>query len=164
MKRVTLETFVALAQLRHFGKVARHLNTTQSTVSARIQGLERDLGTDLFVRSPTGVSLTPKGRKLLTHAVQVIDGMNAMSRAAGLDPYREGNLRLGVSETLASTILPDFIQAFSDQYPKAQVEIIVNTTTYQRDELLDGSDSHMAHFFLSETFVPYRGLVPGLRP
>ena len=27
-----------------------------------------------------------------------------------------------------------------------------------------GSDSHMAHFFLSETFVPYRGLVPGLRP
>ena len=31
-------------------------------------------------------------------------------------------------------------------------------------EVLLGSDSHMAHFFLSETFVPYRGLVPGLRP
>ena len=34
----------------------------------------------------------------------------------------------------------------------------------ERSATLDGSDSHMAHFFLSETFVPYRGLVPGLRP
>ena len=33
-----------------------------------------------------------------------------------------------------------------------------------RENDLIGSDSHMAHFFLSETFVPYRGLVPGLRP
>ena len=32
------------------------------------------------------------------------------------------------------------------------------------ERTMRGSDSHMAHFFLSETFVPYRGLVPGLRP
>ena len=32
------------------------------------------------------------------------------------------------------------------------------------DQGTTGSDSHMAHFFLSETFAPYRRLVPGLRP
>ena len=137
MKRVTLETFIALAHMRHFGKVAHFLNTTQSTVSARIKGLEADLGAELFTRDPSGVALTPKGRELLAHAVQLVDGMNAMSLAAGIDPHREGTLRLGVSETLASTILPDFVEVFTWQYPKAKVEIIVNTTTFQRDELLD---------------------------
>lgn len=137
MKRVTLETFVALAQLRHFGKVARQLNTTQSTVSARIAALERDLGAALFVRSPNSVALTPKGRDMLRHATDVIAAMDRMSRAVGIDPYREGTLRLGVSETLASTILPGFIGAFSDHYPTSSVEIIVNNTTFQRDQLLD---------------------------
>jgi len=137
MRRVTLETFIALAQMRHFGKVAHSLNTTQSTVSARIKGLERELNAELFVRDPSGVALTPKGRELLSHAVQVVDCMNAMSRATGMDAHREGTLRLGVSETLASTFLPNFVQAFSETYPNAKLEIIVNTTTFQRDELLD---------------------------
>ena len=35
---------------------------------------------------------------------------------------------------------------------------------FESELIREGSDSHMAHFFLSETFVPYRGLVPGLRP
>lgn len=137
MRRVTLETFIALAQMRHFGKVAHSLNTTQSTVSARIKGLERDLGAELFIRDPSGVALTPKGRELLAHAVQVVEGMNAMSRAIGIDPLREGTLRLGVSETLAATLLPDFVDIFSRKYPNAKLEINVNTTTFQRDELLD---------------------------
>ncbi|MEO0391440.1 MAG: LysR family transcriptional regulator [Pseudomonadota bacterium] len=134
---MTLETFIALAQMRHFGKVAHSLNTTQSTVSARIKGLERDLGAELFVRDPSGVALTPKGRELLSHAVQVVEGMNAMTRATGMDAQREGTLRLGVSETLASTFLPNFVQAFTKTYANAKLEIIVNTTTFQRDELLD---------------------------
>ncbi|MFC6585024.1 LysR family transcriptional regulator [Sulfitobacter aestuariivivens] len=137
MKRITLETFIALAHLRHFGKVASQLNTTQSTVSARIAGLERDLGAELFARSSNSVALTPKGRELLTHATEVIASMDRMSRAVGVDPYREGTLRLGVSETLASTILPGFIGAFSAQYPNSSVEIIVNNTGFQRDQLVE---------------------------
>jgi len=137
MKRVTLQAFIALAQLRHFGKVAQHFNTTQSTVSARIQGLERDLGTPLFVRAPGAVALTPNGQELLDHALQVIASMDTLERAAGRDPYRAGNLRLGLSETLASTILPDFVAAFSTAYPEARIEIIVNATGFQRDGLID---------------------------
>lgn len=137
MKRITLETFIALAHLRHFGKVASQLNTTQSTVSARIAGLERDLGAELFTRTSNSVTLTPKGRELLSHATEVIASMDRMSRAVGIDPYREGTLRLGVSETLASTILAGFIGAFSEQYPNSSVEIIVNNTAFQRDQLVD---------------------------
>jgi DNA-binding transcriptional LysR family regulator len=137
VKRITLETFIALAHLRHFGKVAQQLNTTQSTVSARIAGLERDLGATLFTRTSSSVSLTPKGRQMLSHAVEVIAGMDRMTRAVGADPKREGTLRLGVSETLASTILPGFFRAFSERYPASPLEIIVNNTGFQRDQLVD---------------------------
>ncbi|MBC6441445.1 MAG: LysR family transcriptional regulator [Rhodospirillales bacterium] len=137
MKRITLETFIALAHLRHFGKVARQLNTTQSTVSARIASLEQELGAALFTRAPNSVSLTPKGRTLLEHAVEIVAGMDRMSMAAGKDPKQERTLRLGVSEILASTILPSFFASFSKKFPASSLEIIVNNTTYQRDQLID---------------------------
>jgi len=137
MKRVTLETFIALAHLRHFGKVARQLNTTQSTVSARIAGLERDLGASLFIRAPNSVSLTPKGRALLDHAAEIVAGMDRMARAVGKEPKREGRLRLGVSETLTLTILPPFFEAFSRTFPDSTIEINVENTDYQRDHLID---------------------------
>jgi len=137
MKRVTLETFIALAHLRHFGKAARQLNTTQSTVSARIAALEQELGAALFTRTPHSVCLTPKGRTLLEHAVEIVSNMDRMSMAVGKDPKREGTLRLGISETLVSTILPSFFSSFSRKYPASSLEIIVNNTTYQRDQLID---------------------------
>ncbi|MEM1005011.1 MAG: LysR family transcriptional regulator [Pseudomonadota bacterium] len=137
MKRITLETFIALAHLRHFGKVARQLNTTQSTVSARIAALEQDLGAALFTRAPNSVSLTPKGRALLEHAVEIVASMDRMSMAVGKDPKREGTLRIGVSETLVATILPPLFSALSERFPASIFEIIVNNTTYQRDQLID---------------------------
>nr|WP_279338353.1 substrate-binding domain-containing protein [Shimia abyssi] len=60
-----------------------------------------------------------------------------MAQAAGVDPYRAGTLRLALSETLAATVLPGFIEAFSAKHPEANVEMSVNSTAGQRAQLLD---------------------------
>ena len=64
---------------------------------------------------------------------------------------------------LGRSTLSGAIESF-DFGPSVEVEGKKYTKAEPTTGHAIGSDSHMAHFFLSETFVPYRGLVPGLRP
>lgn len=50
------KTFVVLAETKNFSKTAEKLNIVQSTVSNRIQELEKYLNTDLFNRTNKRVS------------------------------------------------------------------------------------------------------------
>ena len=45
-----LKTFLHLAESRHFGRSARAMHVSPSTLSRQIQRLEEDLGQPLFVR------------------------------------------------------------------------------------------------------------------
>ena len=137
MKRLTYETFLALAKLCNFRKTAEQLNTTQSNVSARIKALEEDLGGTLFVRSSQAVTLTPLGRELVPFAEDILCSMDRFAHAAGLNPDQEGTLRLALSENMVSALLPEFMREFTAFYPRADVEITVDSTTNQRQQLID---------------------------
>jgi DNA-binding transcriptional LysR family regulator len=65
-------TFLTITETAHFGKAARAMNVTQSTISARIKTLEDLLGQPLFVRSKTGTTLTPAGSKFKGSAEMMI--------------------------------------------------------------------------------------------
>lgn len=137
MKRITYETFLAVARLRHFRKAAEHLNTTQSNVSSRIASLEFDIGGKLFQRQSQAITLTPLGRELVPLAEDVLARMDSFMRAAGTNPDHEGTLRLTLSETVANLLLPEFMAKFAMSFPKASVDITVDSTTIQRQHLLD---------------------------
>lgn len=53
-----LKTFLHLAESRHFGRSARAMHVSPSTLSRQIQRLEEDLGQPLFVRDNRTVTLT----------------------------------------------------------------------------------------------------------
>lgn len=65
-------TFLAVISAGSFIDAAELRNVTQSTVSARIQNLEQQLGCALFVRNKAGVSLTPSGRQFQKHAATLV--------------------------------------------------------------------------------------------
>ena len=61
----SLTTFLILAEERSVTKTAQRLFLRQSTVSSRIQELEKELGQPLFERKPRSMTLTPAGQRLI---------------------------------------------------------------------------------------------------
>ena len=73
MNTDALKTFLVLSELRSFRKTAQQLYIAQSTVSSRIQELERDLGQTLIDRKSRGMTLTPAGHRLIPIARRMVD-------------------------------------------------------------------------------------------
>ena len=67
-----LKTFLHLAESRHFGRSARAMHVSPSTLSRQIQRLEDDLGQPLFVRDNRTVTLTEAGEELRVFAQQTL--------------------------------------------------------------------------------------------
>ena len=108
----SLETVIWVVRLGGFRAAAARLNTTQSAVSARVAQLERELGIRIFQRGAR-VTLTAEGSALLRYAEQMVDLREEMLRAIADPAAMRGLLRIGISETLAHTLLPRLVHAWN---------------------------------------------------
>lgn len=124
-----LETFVAIAQLGSFSAAALRLNASQSTISARIQELEQTLGVPLFDRTQRTIRLTLKGRELLPHAQHAVSAFGEIRRRLSGSEALSGLIRIGVSEVVAVSWLPDLITAVHAAYPGLSMELHVLLTS-----------------------------------
>ena len=87
-----LKTFTLLARHKNFTKTAEIQNVVQSTVTARINELERQLNKKLFTRSNRQVELTAEGLTFLPFAQRI------------LGVYEEGVNKLGAAETFVDYV------------------------------------------------------------
>ena len=118
-----IETFYWVVQLGGFAAAAERLNATQSTVSMRIQEIEKDLGVRLFDRSQRSARLTAKGRELVVYAEEMLR-LNASIRERMAGPENlPGTLRLGVAEMISITWLPRLVKRIHESWPKIRLEL-----------------------------------------
>lgn len=64
-------TFMTLAELKNFTKTAQALYISQPSVSMHIRSLENELNTELFIRSPKKLQITPTGELLYERIKQL---------------------------------------------------------------------------------------------
>ena len=88
-------TFLAIVAHGSFLEAAQQLNLTQSTVSARIQRLEEELGTCLFRRNRSGASLTQSGRRFLDYAKRLVITADQARIEVGLPERYRAGIRIG---------------------------------------------------------------------
>lgn len=123
-----LETFLWIARLGGFRLAADRLNTTQPSVSARIRGLEEELGVRLFERNARAVALTPKGRDLIPYAERILALKGEMETKIGDPAAIQGTIILGVAETIVHTWLPHLIERLAQTYPALSLELDIDIT------------------------------------
>ncbi len=129
MRILDLATFVVLAKHRHFGRTAQELNATQPAVSARIAGLERELGHRLVLRGEGSFSLTPEGERALETFVEVLEAMGRLKaelHAGGGDPVAV--VRIGAIDSVVSTWMPHLIECLREVRPNLRIELSVEGT------------------------------------
>lgn len=102
-------TFLAIAAHGSFLEAARHLHLTQSTVSARIQRLEQELGARLFVRNRSGASLTSSGRRFQEHAKRLVLTEEQARHDIGLPSRYRATVRIGARIALWEGYLPQWV-------------------------------------------------------
>lgn len=64
---------VTIAQTASMNKAAQELFLSQSSLSASIQNLEKEVGLSLFRRTNRGVTVTPEGEEFLIYARQIVN-------------------------------------------------------------------------------------------
>ncbi len=67
-----LEVFVAVARERNVTRAASRINLTPSPVSRTIRELEREIGTQLFIRKYHDLVMTPAAERLLPRAIEML--------------------------------------------------------------------------------------------
>ncbi|MGC3003695.1 LysR family transcriptional regulator [Streptomyces sp. G35A] len=78
-----LRAFVTVAEELHFTRAAMRLYVAQQALSRDVRRLERELGSELFVRTTRQVTLTADGERLLPYARRVLQAQDDLLAAAG---------------------------------------------------------------------------------
>ncbi|MFH8135993.1 HTH-type transcriptional activator IlvY [Pantoea osteomyelitidis] len=119
-----LKLFLHLADSCHFGRTARAMHVSPSTLSRQIQRLEEDVGHALFLRDNRTVTLTEAGERLRQFAQQTLLQYQQLRHTMDLNgPSLSGELRLYCSVTAAYSHLPPILDRFRAEHPQVEIKL-----------------------------------------
>ena len=132
-------TFLMVAETGSFIDAARKMNVTQSTVSARIKGLEDMFGRTLFDRSKSGAALTGAGEQFQKHALALVRVWQHAQLEVGFSgPYRD-HLAVGAHATLWDGFLLKWISWLRDNIPDIAISASASVSAVMIQRLLEGT-------------------------
>ena len=130
------KTFVTLAKTNNFSKTAKKLNIVQSTVSTRIQELEKYLQICLFERTNKTVSLTKAGFDFLPFAERIIaieeEGLNTIHRI-----NYKNTINIAVVHSLYYRFVKNTVKKFMKVNHDTSVKININHSNVILEMLSD---------------------------
>lgn len=150
-----LEALYWVWRLGSFTAAAERLHSTQSAISMRIRDLEEALGQELFDRTARAARLTAKGQELVGYAERVMELMAEIKARIGDPTIVSGIVRIGVTEYVALTWLPDLVRELNARFPRVTLEMNVDLTLSLLDKLSGGE--------IDLAMLPGPIVQPGLR-
>lgn len=134
-----MRTFVRIVEAGSLSAAARQLNTTQATVSRRLQSLEAMLGVKLVLRTTHAMKLTDDGERGYQHAKHIIDAWLALEDGLNVtEDEPVGMLRVRAPLAFGQQQLLTPLLSFLARYPNLSVEWMLNDKTV--DFLSDNID------------------------
>ncbi|MCA1326212.1 LysR family transcriptional regulator [Herbaspirillum sp. alder98] len=123
MKTDDLEAFVAVVRHQSISRAAQELGIAQPLLSRRVQGLEGTLGIALFDRQSKPVRPTPAGLRLAEQCRSVLREVDILRDLAAADLPPNGNLRLGVTQSLGELVLGPLLDQLRQEWPDLRPQV-----------------------------------------
>ena len=152
----------------HKGKTLRNaaheLGVNHSTVSRRLAVLNKKYGTELVRKTPTGLSLSPLGEKLLVSAHKIeslVIQDKRFERAQQLES--EGDISVSVPPPIMQFLLLDDLMHFQQTHPRIRLNIhssykLANLDECEADVVIRVSntpDEHLVGYRLFSVATQY---------
>jgi DNA-binding transcriptional LysR family regulator len=120
-----LKFVLAIARHGSLNSAARALDTTQPTVSRRLDGLERRIGVKLFERGVSGLSPTALCAALVESLNQMEEGAQAVERrVAARDTGLQGRITVTSLAWFGDDVLAPLLARFSARHTLVTIDLI----------------------------------------
>jgi DNA-binding transcriptional LysR family regulator len=125
-----LRYFVIAAEEEHMTRAAQRLGIQQPPLSSQIRDLERELGVQLFDRTPRSIRLNAAGQVFLKDARELLANAElAVTRVQQAWRGEFGRIAIGYTSSASlHPMVPRLIRAFHAQYPMVALDSQENTT------------------------------------
>ena len=124
MTLTQLKYMIAVAEAGNFTIAAEKSFVTQPTLSMQIQKLEDELDLQIFDRTKKPIEITRVGAMILEQAKHIVDEASRISDIVDQQKgFIGGDFAIGVIPTVMPTLLPLFLKAFNNKYPKVNLII-----------------------------------------
>lgn len=138
---------VAISDHGSISAAARTLNIAQPALSYHLAEIERLIGTPLFERHPTGMTVTTTGLVFVEHGRLILDAARVADediqrQMAGVQHQRK-TIRLAIIPSLASMMTPMLIDAFDQRMPDKILHVIDARSSFA-DELIEDGKADVA--------------------
>lgn len=127
---------VAVAHEKNITKAAEKLFISQSSLSYTLSTVEKEIGMPLFLRSKTGMELTPAGEEYYAAAkkiIQIYDDLQKNLRGKG-DNVR---INIAASSVWGTQLFSELIPKFRKQHPGVTFNLTQVELFYMEEELKD---------------------------
>ena len=134
------KVFYHVAKNLSFSEASQKLYISQSAVSQSVRLLEDKLNCSLFNRTTKQVRLTAEGEVLFRHIEQAYNFIKGGERSIEeIHGLKQGEIRIGASDTICKYYLLPFLQKFNRQYPAIKINITNRTSPICIELLRKGS-------------------------
>ena len=122
-----LETFSAVVENGSFTAAADALGISKPVVSKQVSQLERHLGVQLLQRTTRRLHLTQAGEVFASYSHRIMsDVREAEQSVQPLQKEPQGRLRISAPESLATSLLPEVLLSFQQQFPLIELDIHIS--------------------------------------
>lgn len=120
-----LRGFCYTAASGSISKAARRMSLSQPSVSQQIQGLEGEIGVNLFLRHGSRIALTHEGKLLYEMAAPLIDQLEHLDeqfhhRRLEVD---EGHIEVAAGSSTILYFLPRYVEELRRAHPRIEVRL-----------------------------------------
>ena len=155
--------FYYVAKYGNLTKAASALQTSQPAVTRTIHKLEAELGCRLFIRSKSGMELTPEGKTFYEYVsagcAQFFRGEQKITNLMSVD---EGSITISATETALHCCLFQAIEAFRKIHPKVRFKILNNSSQKSIEVLKKGLVAAPEHLAVRRLVYAPAGVALGV--
>lgn len=130
---------LAVYKEQSFVKAAKKLFVSQPSLSSSIKRIEQKIGSPIFDRSNSPITLTEVGEKYIEYALSIQQKEQAFEAfVLDVGNLNAGTIRIGGSSFYSSFVLPEMIANFNKTYPKVKFVVYEDNTKNLIAKLVGG--------------------------